>query len=106
MNLRSQIVTSSLDTQHGGHRYPPMAFTRQGVAMLSSVLSSKRAIQVNILIMRTFARIQRSLLGNEELAKMIFELERKYDGKFDEVYYVLKKLMGALKPPERPRIGF
>ena len=72
-NLRSQFATSSW----GGRRYLPYAFTEQGVAMLSSVLRSKRAIHVNVEIMRTFVRLRRMLASNEELARKLATLEKK-----------------------------
>ena len=75
-NLKSQIATSSW----GGRRTLPYAFTEQGVAMLSSVLNSKRAVQVNIEIMRTFVRLRQLLLSNKELSRRLDELEKKYDG--------------------------
>ena len=74
-NLRSQFATSSW----GGRRYRPYAFTEQGVAMLSSVLRSKRAIRVNVEIMRAFVRLRRMLASNEELARKLAALEKKYD---------------------------
>ncbi len=80
-NLRSQIVTSSW----GGVRYRPMAFTEQGVAMLSSVLNSDRAIQVNIQIMRAFTKLRRMLETHKELKKKLQEIEKKYDEQFQIV---------------------
>lgn len=88
-NLKSQIVTSSW----GGRRTTPYAFTEQGVAMLSSVLRSKRAVDVNIEIMRTFVHIRRMLDSNEKLRKKIEELELKYDEQFSVVFKVIKQLM-------------
>jgi hypothetical protein len=101
-NLRSQSATSS---QWGGRRTPPYAFTEQGVAMLSSVLNSKRAIQVNIAIMRTFVRIRQMLAGNEKLARKVREIEQKYDRQFAVVFDAIRELS---TPPEnrRRRIGF
>src|SRR5207249_11689896 len=75
-NLRSQIVTSS---SHGGRRRPPYAFTEQGVTMLSSVLRSARAVEVNIAIMRTFVQLRRLMDSNRDLARKIEALEKKYD---------------------------
>jgi uncharacterized protein YjcR len=100
--LRSQFVTSS---DWGGRRYPPYAFTEQGVAMLSSVLRSPRAIQVNIEIMRAFIRLRQMLASNAELARKLDELEKKYDAQFKEVFEAIRQLM---KPPEPKRrsIGF
>ena len=100
-NLRSQIVTSSW----GGRRYPPMAFTEQGVAMLSSVLKSKKAIQVNIAIMRTFVQLRKLMDTNKELAAKIEKLENKYDGKFQLVFDEIKKLIHEKNEP-REQIGY
>ncbi|MBM4286434.1 MAG: ORF6N domain-containing protein [Deltaproteobacteria bacterium] len=97
--LRSQSVTSS------GRRYPPYAFTEQGVAMLSSVLNSPRAIRVNIEIMRAFVRMRRWLSSQAKLEKKLLELEEKYDGQFALVFEALKQLM-APPEPKRKRIGF
>jgi hypothetical protein len=101
-NLRSQIVTSSL---HGGRRYRPYAFTEQGVAMLSSVLRSQRAVEVNIAIMRTFVQLRRLMDTNRELARKIEALEKKYDEQFAEVFAAIKELI-ALPEPPRKQIGF
>jgi len=81
-NLKSQIVISSW----GGQRFLPYAFTEQGVAMLSSVLKSKRAAQVNIEIMRAFVRLRQLIASNKELAKRLDELEKKYDNQFKVVF--------------------
>ena len=104
-NLRYQSGTSSLGSprgrsKHGGRRYAPFVFTEQGVAMLSSVLTSKRAIMVNVEIMRTFVRLRRQLAANTALARKLDELERKYDGQFRVVFDALRELM---KPP--PKTG-
>lgn len=102
--LRSQIVT--LKKGRGKHRkYLPYAFTEQGVAMLSSVLNSERAISVNIQIMRTFTRLREMLTTHRELKDKIEKLEKKYDKKFQVIFEVIRKL---LKPEEklRPPIGF
>ena len=101
-NLRSQIVTSSL---HGGRRRPPYAFTEQGVAMLSSVLRSARAVEVNIAIMRTFVQLRRLMDTNRDLARKIESLEKKYDEQFAEVFAAIKELVAPPAPPRR-RIGF
>jgi hypothetical protein len=101
-NLRSQIVTSSL---WGGRRIHPHVFTEQGVAMLSSVLNSSRAIQVNIEIMRAFVRLRRMLASNEDLARKLAALERKYDAQFKVVFDAIRELMAPPKPTTR-RIGF
>jgi hypothetical protein len=95
-NLKSQIVTSS-SPQWGGRRYRPMAFTEQGVAMVSSVLRSKRAVQVNIEIMRAFVRLRKILATHKDLERKIAELEGKYDEQFKVVFEALHQLMS---PPE------
>ncbi|MCX5993998.1 MAG: ORF6N domain-containing protein [Chloroflexi bacterium] len=100
--LRSQFVISS---QWGGRRYPPYAFTEQGVSMLSSVLRSRRAIRVNIEIMRAFVRLRRILSSNVELERKIGELERKYDDQFSVVFDAIRQLMAPAEPPKR-QIGF
>jgi len=99
--LRSQTVTSSW----GGRRYPPYAFTEQGVAMLSSVLRSSRAIQVNIEIMRSFVRLRQMLATHRDLARKLDELEQKYDEQFSIVFDAIRQLM---TPPTREmkKIGF
>jgi len=105
--LKSQIVTSSLD--HGGRRKLPFAFTEQGVAMLSSVLRSPRAVRVNIEIMRAFVRLRQWLASNAELAKRLDDLEKKYDRKFKIVFEAIRQLMsqeGPAKYPEHREIGF
>jgi hypothetical protein len=101
-HLRSQSVTSS---QWGGRRYPPYAFTEQGVAMLSSVLNSPQAIQVNIEIMRAFIRLRRMLASHADLARKLENLEKKYDVQFKMVFDAIRKLM-ATPEPKRRRIGF
>ena len=101
-NLRSQIVTSS---QHGGRRRPPYAFTEQGVAMLSSVLRSARAVEVNIAIMRTFVQLRRLMDTNRDLARKIEDLEKKYDEQFADVFAVIKELVAPEETP-RKQIGF
>ncbi|RJR34319.1 MAG: ORF6N domain-containing protein [Deltaproteobacteria bacterium] len=100
--LRSQFVTSS---QWGGRRYPPFAFTEQGVAMLSSVLNSPRAIAVNIEIMRAFIMLRRMLASHADLARKLEALEKKYDAQFKVVFDAIRKLM-ASPEPKRRRIGF
>ena len=101
--LRSQIVTSK--PGRGGRRYPPYVFTEQGVAMLSSVLNSERAIEVNILIMRAFVELRAMLATHKDLAKRLEEMEKKYDAQFKVVFDAIRELM---KPPEpkRRHIGF
>ena len=101
LNLRSQIVISSW----GGTRYIPMVFTEQGVAMLSRVLNSDRAIQVNIQIMRTFTKLRKMLSTHEDLKRKIEDMENKYDKKFQIVFEVIKKLISEEQKPKR-KIGF
>jgi len=90
----------------GGRRYPPYAFTEQGVAMLSSVLNSKRAIRVNIEIMRAFVRLREILGTHKDLARKLQELEKKYDEQFRVVFDAIRQLMTPPEPPRRRRIGF
>ena len=101
-NLKSQIVTSSWG---GLRRAVPYAFTEQGVAMLSTVLRSNRAVRVNIEIMRTFVRLRRMLAGNAALARRLDDLEKKYDGQFKMVFDANRELMTPPEPPRR-QIGF
>jgi ORF6N domain. len=102
--LTSQIVT--LKRGRGQHRkYPPYVFTEQGVAMLSSVLRSPRAIKVNIEIMRAFIRLRQMLASNIELARKLYALERKYDTQFKVVFDAIRQLMTPPEPKRRP-IGF
>ena len=101
-NLKSQIVTSSW----GGRRKPPYAFTEQGVAMLSSVLRSKRAVLVNVEIMRTFVKLRRILATHDELARKLASLERKYDKQFKLVFDAIREIMAPKDPPKRRQIGF
>jgi hypothetical protein len=92
----------------GGRRYLPFAFTEQGVAMLSSVLRSKRAIRVNIEIMRAFARLREILAANKDFARKLEELERKFnahDAQFHAVFDAIRELMNVPEKPKR-RIGF
>ena len=100
--LKSQIVISSWG---GPRRARPYAFTEQGVAMLSSVLKSKRAIHVNIEIMRTFVRLRKLLLSHAELARKLAALERKYDSQFKIVFDAIRQLMTPPESKRRP-IGF
>ena len=82
--LRSQIVTSNVG--RGGRRYAPYAFTEQGVAMLSSVLRSPRAVHANVTIMRAFVRLRRWLGANDVLARRLDALEKRYDARFNVVF--------------------
>ncbi len=101
-DLRSQTVTSR---SWGGRRTRPYVFTEQGVAMLSSVLRSARAIHVNIAIMRAFVQLRLAPAAHAELARKLAALERKYDGQFAVVFAAIRQLMGPAAKPRRP-IGF
>jgi len=104
-NLRSQIVTSSW----GGRRYPPYVFTEQGVAMLSSVLNSQRAILVNVQVMRAFVQLRGLVLTHKELVNRVESLERKFGEHDIKVKYIFEAIRQLLEPPEekaRPKIGF
>lgn len=104
--LKSQTVTSK---RGGVRRALPYAFTEQGVAMLSSVLHSPRAVEVNIAIMRTFVRLRRLMDSNRDLARKIEAMEKKYDEQFAVVFDAIKRLIAedhARKMPPRRRIGF
>jgi len=103
LNLKSQIAISSSDW--GGRRSPPYAFTEQGVAMLSSVLRSKRAVRANIEIMRAFVRLRQILASNARLARKLDALEKKYDAQFKVVFDAIRQLMTPAEPKKR-RIGF
>lgn len=102
-NLRSQFVTSS--SAWGGRRTPPYAFTEQGVAMLSSVLNSDRAIEVNIAIMRAFVKLREILASHADLARRLDDMEKKYDAQFKVVFDALRQLMAPPVAPKR-KIGF
>jgi hypothetical protein len=101
-HLRSQIVTSN---PRGGRRYPPYAFTEQGVAMLSGVLNSPRAIAVNVQIMRAFVQLRQMAASHAHLARRLDQLERRYDAQFKVVFDAIRELMA---PPRRTtrRVGF
>ena len=101
--LRSQSATSKIG--RGGRRYPPMVFTEQGVAMLSSVLRSPRAIQVNVGIVRAFVKLREMLASHRELAHKLQELERKYDAQFRVVFEAIQDLLRQPASSMR-RIGF
>jgi hypothetical protein len=104
-NLKFQFGTSSW----GGTRKLPYVFTEQGIAMLSSVLRSKRAIEVNIAIMRAFVKLREFLMTHKELAAKIDGLERKYaehDKKFLVVFEAIRRLLEPVSSPQKPPIGF
>jgi hypothetical protein len=102
----SPFVTSS--RKHRGRRYRPYAFTEQGVAMLSSVLNSERAVKVNIAIMRAFVRLRQTLETNRELARKFSELEKRVGKHDEEIGAILEAIRQLMAPPEKPRreIGF
>ncbi len=114
-NMRAQTVTSNLKSQFaisssgwGGRRHPPYAFTEQGVAMLSSVLRGKRAVQVNIEIMRAFVRLRQILSSQKELARKLEQFERRigaHDQKIEAVFQAIRQLMTPPEPGKR-KIGF
>jgi len=101
-NLRYQIGTSSW----GGRRFLPQAFTEQGVAMLSSVLHSKRAVMVNVEIMRAFVQLRRMLATHADLARKLAALEKRYDAQFRAVFDAIRELMAPPEPPRKRPIGF
>ena len=106
-NLKSQIVMSSLSNfsnNYGGKRVNAFVFTEQGVAMLSSVLRSDKAIQVNIAIMRAFVMMRQYAMNFKDLKDKLDELEARYDNKFEDIYEVLDQLVSAKN--ERKEIGF
>jgi hypothetical protein len=108
-NWKSQIVISNPAAKMA-IRKPPLAFTEQGVAMLSSVLHSRRAVQVNIAIMRAFVQLRLILATHRDLAEKLRTIEKKYDKQFKAVFEILRHLMSPLttpvtEPPKRP-IGF
>ena len=103
-NLRCQIGISS---SHGGRRATPYAFTEQGVAMLSSVLTATQAVQVNIAIMRTFVQLRRLMDNNRDLARRIDSLEALYDEQFSAVFDAIKQLItDEDRRKSKPPIGF
>ena len=109
--LRSQIVilddASAQPRGRGRYaKYLPYAFTEQGVAMLSSVLKSKRAVQVNVEIMRAFVRLREMIGHNRELARRLDALESKYDRQFRVVFDAIRQLMAPPVPAPKRRIGF
>ena len=102
--LRSHFVTAKRG--RGGRRTLPYAFTEQGVAMLSTVLRSRRAVAVNIQIMRTFVQLRRTLISHQDLARKIEALERRYDGRFSAVFEALRQLAAPRLDEPRRKIGF
>jgi hypothetical protein len=102
-NLRSQFVISS---SWGGRRTLPYAFTEQGVAMLSSVLRSRRAMRVNVEIMRAFVQLRRMVTGHTELMRKINELEERYDKQFRVVFRAIRNLVDPVTRRSKRRIGY
>ena len=102
--LKSQSVISS--SGWGGARTAPIAFTEMGVAMLSSVLRSERAVSANIEIMRAFVRLRNALAENKDLKRHLDAMERKYDDQFKIVFTAIRELMSPKDPPKKRRIGF
>jgi hypothetical protein len=102
-SLRFQFGTSN--EARGGRRYAPYAFTEQGVAMLSSVLRSSRAVQVNVAIMRTFVRLREMLSTHEELRRKIDAMEKRYDARFQAVFQTIRQMLETPVPSKKP-IGF
>jgi len=103
--LRSQIVISN-GRARGGRRHSPYVFTEQGVAMLSSVLRSRRAIQVNIQIMRAFVRLRELIVTHAALMRKIDAMEKKYDSRFTAVFAAIRELMSPVENRRRSPIGF
>jgi hypothetical protein len=103
-NLKSQSVTSS--SGHGGRRKLPLVFTEQGVAMLSGLLNSPRAISVNVAIMRTFVRLRQLIGSHADLARKLAELESKYDDQFRAVFDAIRELMSPAMPRGSREMGF
>jgi ORF6N domain len=99
------LTATALMPGHGGRRYRPYAFTEYGVAMLSSVLRSDRAVQVNIAIMRAFLQLRAMLATHEDLRRKISEMEKRYDAKFHAVFATLRQMLETPFPPKR-QIGF
>lgn len=104
--LKSQTVISSSPEWGGARRATPYAFTEQGVAMLSSVLRSPRAVAVNIEIMRAFVRLRQMLASNVELARKLHALEKKYDIQFKAVFDAIRSLMAPSESKPRRVLGF
>lgn len=102
--LRRQNGTSK--EGRGGRRYPSLVFTEQGVAMLSSVLHSQRAILVNIAIMRAFVKLRELIASNKDLARKLEELEKRYDDNFSVVFRAIRELMAPEAVPPKHEIGF
>lgn len=105
MDLTFQIGMSKKTSEHGGRRHPPNVFTQEGVAMLSSVLRSEQAVQVNIFIMRAFVRLRELIMGHEDLSRRIDQLEVRYDGQFSSIFDAIRELMSKHAVPRKRIIG-
>lgn len=90
----------------GGRRYLPQAFTREGVALLSRVVRSTRAVRVNMEIMRAFVRMRAFALTHRELGRKVAELEKRYDGQFEQVFDALRALLASPEPSLGRKMGF
>lgn len=101
-NLRTQFATSS----YGGTRYMPFAFTEQGVAMLSSVLKSAKAIEVNIAIIRTFVTLRNSILSLEEISKRVTDVEKRFPEIYNALNYLMDTDKKSIEQTERIKIGY
>ena len=109
LSLRSQFVTSknpNANGTRGGRRYLPYAFTEQGISMLSSVLSSPRAVQVNIAIMRAFVQLREIASTHKDLIQKVNDMEKQYDENFQVVFRAIKELMQPVPLPGKRKIGF
>lgn len=101
-----EITNCDFQGEKMGLRHRPLVFTEQGVAMLSSVLGTDRAINVNIAIMRAFVRLRALVVSHQELARKLGELEKKYDAQFSAVFDAIRQLMEPAVVPPKRRIGF
>lgn len=102
--MRSQNVISN-KARRGGRQYPPYAFTEQGVAMLSSVLRSQRAVKVNIEIMRAFVKLRKMLESNKQLKQQLDQLEQKYDEQFKVIFEAIRQLIKPADHAKKRPIG-
>ncbi len=104
INLKPHFATSS--SSHGGRRKAPLVFTEQGLAMLSGILNTDRAIEVNILIMRAFVKLREMIATNKELSRRLSDLENKYDSQFKVVFDAIRQLMAPPVGKKKRAIGF
>ncbi|HEX6900278.1 MAG TPA: ORF6N domain-containing protein [Thermoanaerobaculia bacterium] len=101
-DLRSQFATSSW----GGRRIPPFAFTEHGAIMAANILNSQRAVHASVMVVRAFVRLREILAAHGDLARKLEELEKRYDGQFQQVFAAIRALMEAPGNGRRKRIGF